>query len=492
SCLPELVVAKSRVAPTTAIPAGSTTTYTITVTNNGGGAEGVRIQDQLPTGFTFVSATLSYSTNPSVVTSINNIGTPIVPAFGSYSIPGQTSATIQLTVNIPATTTPGTYNNAAQVSYLDPTRTSANPTRLVTPASFAASGTNTAYEVGGATVGGTNYNPALPNENVVVVAPNISIVKTVPQTCMVVGTSVDYTITVTNQSANAISGITVNDVIPTGLTVTGTSNSATWVRSNTGNNNTFVYTGSLAAGATSSFNITVQAASIPASGNWSNTATVTGGGSSTVLLYAAPNPAATASASPSNACSDGTFYVNGNTPAFGTGRWEFVTAPPAGVVITNPTQTNTAVTGVPSGSSVQVRWVITNGTCVSNSTAVTLTNNTVLPIAVMSVEGGASPTVCGNATLPNLAINFTGIGTKTFRYTNPAGLVVEIVTTNNPYIITGIVEGVYSLNYVNNGTCIGTASGTVVIARSAATVAGTIATAQSICYNTSPATLTLS
>jgi uncharacterized repeat protein (TIGR01451 family) len=259
SCLPELVVAKSRLNPTTAIPAGSTTIYTITVTNNGGGAEGVRVTDQLPSGFSFVSATVTYSTNAATAIPVNNLGSATVPVLGQFSIPGKTSITVQLTVNIPSTTSAGTYNNAAQVTYLDPTRTSANPNRIISPASFAIAGSNTTYESGG-TVGGTNYNSALPNENVIIVPPSITIVKTVPQICMVVGSTAVYTISVTNQSTSAVSGISVNDIIPTGLNVTATTgNTASWSRSNTGNNNTFNYSGSLAAGASSSFTITVQA-----------------------------------------------------------------------------------------------------------------------------------------------------------------------------------------------------------------------------------------
>ncbi|WP_316805628.1 beta strand repeat-containing protein, partial [Pedobacter nototheniae] len=489
TCYPSLTVTKSRLNPTTSIPAGSTTIYTITVSNSGGGAEGVRINDQLPAGFTFVSATIAYSANPATVTSITNGGTDTQPSFGPFSILGNSSATIQLTVNIPASTTPGTYSNPAQVTYLDPSRNSTDPNRMVTPVAFAVGTANTVYRDGG-NVPGTNYDPSLTAEDVIIVKPSISITKTVDNSCVALNANRIYTIQVKNEGTSTLNSLAVTDVIPTGLTFVATTLPTGWVRTGTAPNLTFTYTGSLAASAVSSFTITVTATTIPASGNWSNTAAVTGGSNSTVLVYANPTASNSSITSGGTACNDGTFFVSGNTPSVGTGQWSFVSNPNGYATLNNPNQVNTTVSGVRNGTPVTVQWVITSGTCTSSS-QLALTNNSVLPTGTLTANGNS--TVCASAALPTLNIAFTGTGPWTYTYRDPNGLVsAEVTTSTSPVTITPTVAGTYTLVMVKNATCAGTATGTVVITQSPNTVAGIASANQTICYNTAPAAITLS
>ena len=488
TCYPTLTVTKSRLNPTTPIPAGSTTVYTITVSNSGGGAEGVRINDQLPAGFTFVSATISYSANPATATNIANSGSDTQPSFGPFSLLGNSSATIQLTVNIPAGTTPGTYSNPAQVTYLDPSRNSTEPNRIVTPLAFAVGAAYTVYRDGG-NVPGTNYDSALTAEDVTIVKPSISIVKTVDNACVAVGSNRIYTIVVKNEGNSTLNSLVVTDVIPTGLTFVATTLPAGWARTGTAPNLTYTFTGSLAAGATSTFPITVTASTVPASGNWSNTANVTGGSNSTVVVYANPTTSSSSITSGGTACNDGTFFISGNTPAIGTGQWSFVSNLNGYATLINPNQVNATVSGVRNGTPVTVQWVITNGTCTSSS-QLTLTNNSTLPTGTLTVNGNS--TVCASAALPTLNIAFGGTGPWTYTYRDPNGLVSPEATSTNPSVtITPTIAGTYTLVMVKNATCTGTATGTVVIAQSPNTVAGTAAANQTICYNTAPAAINL-
>jgi uncharacterized repeat protein (TIGR01451 family)/gliding motility-associated-like protein len=496
TCLPNLVIAKSRTNPTVSVPAGSTTVYTININNTGGGAEGVRINDQLPAGLTFLSATIVYSTNPSTVVTLTNSGTATAPVLGNFNIPAGTSATIQLTVTIPATTAAGTYNNPAQVTYLDPTRTAANPERLISPASFAVGGANTTYETGG-TVGGSNYNPALTDEDLLLTKPNISIIKTVSPTCIATGSDATYTITVKNEGAATLNAFSVTDIIPTGMTfVSSTGTSAPWTRSNVGTTYTFDYNSGtgLTTGQTASFTITATATTVQSSGNWSNTASVSGGSNSTVLLYANPTTASSSITSGGTACNDGTFFISGNTPIVGTGQWSLTANTGGFATLNNPNQPNATVVGVRNGSSVTARWTITNGTCTSTSDLV-LTNNSVLPTGTLSIVGtvGSSSTVCTGTALPNLNIAFNGTGPWFYTYLDPSGLVTtEQSTATASVTIVPTQAGTYSLVSVRNATCSGTASGTVVLNQSPATVAGTVSGAQSICFNTTPTALSIS
>ena len=80
------------------------------------------------------------------------------PSWGNFTIPGGGSVAITFVANVAGAVAPGTYQNPATVTYLDPTRTAA---QTVTPG-----GTYTA----GGVVGGSNYNSAsTTNEDVTVV-----------------------------------------------------------------------------------------------------------------------------------------------------------------------------------------------------------------------------------------------------------------------------------------------------------------------------------
>lgn len=187
SCFPTLNVTKSEANPGGAGQrfAPSTATYTITVSNTGpGGAAGVQIVDPLPAGFSYASgATATFAGGALGSASPTNSGTATTPIFGDFLIPAGGNVTLTFTVNIAAGTPPGTYQNSAQVRYLDPTRTTANPNRLIAPATSALPGANTTYENGvlaGQSVPGSNYD-AVTNtaEDVVIAAVPTSVSGTV-------------------------------------------------------------------------------------------------------------------------------------------------------------------------------------------------------------------------------------------------------------------------------------------------------------------------
>ncbi len=189
SCFPTLNVTKSEANPGVAgqRTAPGTAAYTIVVSNTGpGGAAGVQIVDPLPSGFSYASgATATFAGGAVGAASPVNIGSATVPTFGDFLIPSGGSVTLTFNVQIDAATPAGTYQNPAQVSYLDPTRTILNPTRRITPSTNALVGSNTTYENGvlaGQPAPGSNYdaNSNL-GEDVVITAvsnnPNVLVVK---------------------------------------------------------------------------------------------------------------------------------------------------------------------------------------------------------------------------------------------------------------------------------------------------------------------------
>src|SRR6202521_5453645 len=199
-CLPVLTTAKTTSTPSVNnTVAGTTATYAITVGNAAGtgAAIGISISDALPAGFTYAStgsvvlnggATRPATVNPAV--GATN------PAFGTFTIPGAGSVVITFTVNIAASVAPGTYNNPATATYLDPTRTTVG-------------GTISAGYAGGG------------DERVTVHAPDLTIAKSHVDP-FTRGTTATYTVTATNSGNVPTSGtVTVTDTLPAGLTPTG-------------------------------------------------------------------------------------------------------------------------------------------------------------------------------------------------------------------------------------------------------------------------------
>ncbi|TXI80857.1 MAG: DUF11 domain-containing protein, partial [Flavobacteriales bacterium] len=164
SCLPTLAVTKTSASATSGVPVaqGENTTYTLVVSNatSGGGASGVRVRDILPSGFSFVSATIAYAGGAAGPATLTNLGTAQEPVFGDLNLPAGGSATIVLTAAVGPNIAPGVYQNGAEVSYLDPTRTAAQPDRRISPATNAYPGSNTTYQTGGS-VPGSNYSNAV-------------------------------------------------------------------------------------------------------------------------------------------------------------------------------------------------------------------------------------------------------------------------------------------------------------------------------------------
>jgi hypothetical protein len=168
-CYPELTTTLTEANP--GIPGsrnpGATASYTLTITNatTGGNAGGVQTALQLPSGFTISSITATLvggsagAINPTynLVGGVYQIGDSNVA--NAYNIPPGGQVVFTISVAIANNVAEGMHHASAQATYLDPTRTSANPNRRVAAKNNAFTGSNTAYETGGGgDVGGTNYN----------------------------------------------------------------------------------------------------------------------------------------------------------------------------------------------------------------------------------------------------------------------------------------------------------------------------------------------
>ncbi|KUJ59424.1 hypothetical protein AR687_23060 [Flavobacteriaceae bacterium CRH] len=197
---------------------GNTIVFTITAKNNGPyKATGVTVNDVLPSGYTFVSASPS-------------IGTWSSPDWNIGNLSNGASATMTIVATVEGS---GTYANTATITGKDPDTNMANNTSTATPA----------------------------------VQSNLVITKTVNNATANIGDNITFTITASNAGPSDATSVSVRDVLPSGYTfVSATPSTGTWSSPNW-------VIGGIANGASATLNIV---ASVNATGNYNNTAIISG------------------------------------------------------------------------------------------------------------------------------------------------------------------------------------------------------------------------
>jgi uncharacterized repeat protein (TIGR01451 family) len=211
---------------------GTTVTYTVEVSNSGpSDATSATVIDNAPSGTTITSWTAVFA--------------------GGATGSGSGSGTINQTVNVPA---------GGNITYT---------VLVAVPSNYQGNLTNTATITApaGATDSSPGNNSATDSDTPAPLT-DLDISKMVNNSTPQVGSSVTFTLTVNNNGPSAATGVTVNDLLPSGYTFSSSSNGAAY------NPGTGVWTiGNLANGATATLTIT---AVVNPTGNYTNSATVMG------------------------------------------------------------------------------------------------------------------------------------------------------------------------------------------------------------------------
>ena len=235
------VVIDKQVNLATAAP-DDTLIYTVVVTNDGPStATDVDLTDTLPTGVTFVSGTTTVA-GQSVS---GNAGSQTVTSTIGTLLNGQSATiTINATINAAAT---GTLINAAVTSATDESNVNNNSDTAQTVIQPEIDLTITKVD----------------NDN------NLSLLP---------GDTIQYTLGVTNNGPSGATGVTVTDLLPTGLTFDATGSTAPASSAAVAGGTQLTYNlGALGSGATLGTPITINAIiGANFSGTLTNTASVTG------------------------------------------------------------------------------------------------------------------------------------------------------------------------------------------------------------------------
>ncbi len=230
-----LQLTKSDGTRTTVSP-GDTFTYTLTVTNTGlSTANNVTLVDTLPAGYTFVSFTGTSQGNPvrTVVGGLDQINA------GVASLAVGATMTVGINVAVANTIAGTSIVNTATADSDDSAPITANDT------------------------------------NTIVRNLDLAITKTAVASTVGVGGRATYTLAVTNNGPLDVTGVEVDDDLPTGFTLATTGNPTSIVSNVTATRDFIWNVGNLANGQTATVNVIVDVASTftPAS-NVINTATI--------------------------------------------------------------------------------------------------------------------------------------------------------------------------------------------------------------------------
>ena len=199
---PNLVVRKIALTPSvTNSTNGTSATYTVAVTNNGTTAAGVQLNDALPAGFTFRSASTPVLSGGATRTSLVDpaVGAT-APTWGNFNLLGGASVTITFVVDIASTVANGKYDNSASAS-----SSTAGTILNNFDGSLAA---NTVDDVTVST-------------NIALVVTKSAMMPSIANTS--IGATATYTLTVTNNGGSNATGVKLIDTLPAGFTYASTS-----------------------------------------------------------------------------------------------------------------------------------------------------------------------------------------------------------------------------------------------------------------------------
>ena len=402
---------------------GSNVVFTITVTNNGPNqADSVQVSDQLPAGFTFVSATASVGSYAS--------GTGIW-TIGALAFPG--SATLQITATVNAS---GPYTNTATVSSPTPDPNPGNETGTATPVPLSPPTLGKSIAPATITAGGpATLTITLGNPNTLPLALAAAFTDTMPAgvTTTSGNTGTCAGVTVTSTTITMASGT----VLPAGgctIVVTITSTTPGTVTNTTGSLQTNAGTA-----APASAPLTVNAAIATLGKTIAPNPIIAGGTSTLTITLGNPNATAlTLTADFTDPMPAGVTTTSGNT-----GTCTGVTVAPALVTMASGS------TIPPGGCTIVVTVTSTTPGTVTNTTGTLTTGAGTTTPATAPLTVNAAAATLGKTILPATIVS-GGTSTLTLTLGNPNATALTLTADFTDPMPAGVTT-----TSGNTGTCTG-------------------------------------
>lgn len=194
-----LVIDKDAV--TASVVAGTQVTYTIAVRNNGATAlTNVTISDTLPAGFTFASSSITANSANRTATSDPTVG-DTTPTWGTWTLNAGGSVTILFTADIASSVAAGVYDNSAYAS--------SDQSGLVNDDGTVAQDNNTP----------TGEDPEADEDVTITTVADLAVVKYDNPDPVAAGSTLTYTIVVTNYGPSDAQNVVITDTLSADTTV---------------------------------------------------------------------------------------------------------------------------------------------------------------------------------------------------------------------------------------------------------------------------------
>lgn len=170
------------------------------------------------------------------------------------------------------------------------------------------------------------------------------------------------------------------------------------------------------------------------------------------VFISEPPPVTVANAGADQTICENDATLSANSPLVGVGMWSFVSG---GGIISNPSNPQTTVTNLQSGSNI-LRWTIKYSSCPDSSYDEVEINAGAIPTATISGDKD----ICIGASAP-IRIDFTGTPPWNYSYTDGVNTFGPFATSNPTTIfsVTPTVSTSYGLVSVVADNCIGSISG---------------------------------
>ncbi|MGQ0828815.1 MAG: PKD domain-containing protein [Bacteroidota bacterium] len=155
-------------------------------------------------------------------------------------------------------------------------------------------------------------------------------------------------------------------------------------------------------------------------------------------------PTAADAGSDTTLCNLTTYTLAGNVPVIGSGNWSIVSGT---ATITTPGSATSTVTGLVAGTSVTLRWTISNDSCPASFDEMTIIINNLPTVA----NAGPDENLC-NVTSTTMSANSAGVGTGTWTIVSGTATITSV---NSPTTtVTGLLVGSVTLRWtISNGVC---------------------------------------